>query len=125
MNYSGLCGIVRGLQLRDIDDVAAHGRRGDEAAIRKARDIALLLLPPEDVTGSAGAEEGPVEVGGNDLAIVLDLAVEGGALRPRHARVGDEDIEPVVELGDDLVHVLLDVGLIEHVDLVCLACAQS
>lgn len=119
---SGLRGIVRRLQLRDVDDVAAHGGGGDEAAVLEVRDVAFLLLLPPDLTRSAGAEEGAVQIGGDDLVVVGDLAADGGALSPRHARVGNENVEPVVELGDDLIDDLFDVCFVSDVHLVGLAC---
>lgn len=128
MDDTGLGGVVRGLQLRDVDDVAAHAGRRDEAAVGEALELlavdggALGLLAAPVAAGGARAVEGSVEVGGDDLLVVGELAVEHGALRPRDAGVGDEDVQAPVELLDDLVDGLLD-GLVRRdVDLVCLAC---
>lgn len=54
--------------------------------------------------------------------VVGDLTVDGGTLGPRDTRVGDEDVQAAIELLDDVVDLLLDVGLVGNVDLVGLAC---
>lgn len=57
--------------------------------------------------------------------VVGDLAVDGGTLGPRDTRVGDEDVQAAIELLDDVVDLLLDVGLVGNVDLVGLACTPE
>lgn len=100
VDHARLGRIVRGLQLRDVDDVRAHGGSGDERAVAEAGDVVGGLLGFEDLAGGAGAVEGAVEVGGDDFAVVVEGAFGQGALLPGDARVGDEDVEPVVEFGD-------------------------
>ncbi len=124
---TSLGGIVRSLQLRDVDNMPAHRRRRDEAAVGEVLELvaigigALELLAAPDLAGRASAEEGAVKVGGDDLVVVGDLAADGGALGPGDAGVGNEDVEAAVELLDDFVDDLLDVGFVGDVDLVGLA----
>lgn len=73
------------------------------------------------LTSRAGRVEGSVQIGGDDLLVVGDLAVEHGTLCPWDAGVGDEDIETAAKVGDALVHGCLDGLVCSDVDLVCLA----
>ena len=128
MDNPSLSRIVRCLQLRNIHNRATHTRRPDETAVPEVLNLlaatinTLELLPAPDPARSPGAEEGAVEVSSDDFAVVVDFAVDGGSLRPGHARVGDEDVEPAVEFGDDLVDDCVDVGLVGDVELVGFAC---
>ena len=125
---TGLGSVVCSLELGNVDNVAGHGGRGDEAAVAVVLELvavevgALLPLPPPDLTGGTGAEEGTVKIGGDDLVVVGDLTVDGRTLGPWDARVGNEDVQTAVELLDNIVDLLLDIGLVGDVDLVGLAC---
>jgi len=72
MYDGGLGSVVRGLEIWKINDVAAHRRRGNEAAVCEALKLAavergtLSLLPPPVQTGHAGAVKDPVNVRGHD-----------------------------------------------------------
>lgn len=127
MNHSGLGAVVHSLQLRNVDDAAAHGCRrdeasGDEVLQRLAVNRrALLLLAAEVGAGALGTPHDAVHVDGHDVAGCFDRAVDEGALGPRDARVGDEDVEPAVELLDDLGDDLVDILGRSNVDLVRLA----
>lgn len=129
MNHGGLGAVIHSLQLRDVDDAAAHGCRrdeasGDEVLQRLAVNRrALLLLAAEMSAGALGTPHDAVHVDGHDIAGRFDRAVDEGALGPRDARVGDEDVETAVELLDDLVNSLVDILGRSNVDLVRLACA--
>jgi hypothetical protein len=68
------------------------------------------------------AEEGSVDVGGGDLVVVVQAAVKHGSLFPCYTRVGDEDIEPAVELFYDLIDRFLNRFIGLNIDLVGLAC---
>ena len=124
MNDARLGRIVGRLQLRNVHNRAAHARGADKAAVLEVLELlaaavdALELLPAPDPAGGTCAEEGAVEIGGDNFAVVVDLAIDRGALRPGHARVGDEDVKAGVEVGDDLVDDGVDVGLVGHVELV-------
>lgn len=128
MNDSSLGRVICGLQLRNVHNRAAHARRSDEASIAEILNLlpaaidALEFLAAPDPASGTGAEEGAVEVGGDDFAVVLDLAVDGWTLGPRHARVGDEDVQTGVEVGNDLVDDGVDFGLVGDVELVGFAC---
>lgn len=66
MDNRGFSGVVGGLQLWDVDDVAAHGGCGDEGA------VALFLEP---FSGGPGAVVDAVEVGVDDFMVVFVLGV--------------------------------------------------
>lgn len=127
MDDSRLGGVVCGLQLRDVDDVTAHRGGGDKAATSEvlelvAEDVgALDLLSPPVSSGRLGTVVGAVQVGVDDIQVVVNGAVHHGALGPWDTRVGDEDVEAAVEVLDGLVHSLLDLLSILDVDLVGLA----
>lgn len=127
VDNTSLGSVVRSLELRDIDNMPAHTRRSDKASIREVLELlavdggALGLLAAPVPTGCASGVEGSVQIGGDDLLIVGDLAVERGALRPWDAGVGDEDVEAAAEVGDGLVDGLLDRLVGGDVYLVCLA----
>jgi len=72
----------------------------------------------EVVAGCAGAVERTIEVGADDFMVVGDFAFEGGALGPRDAGVGDEDVEAAVELFDLGVDGGFDGVAVGYVDLV-------
>lgn len=63
----GLGGVVGRLVLRDVDDVAGHGGGGDEGA---------GVLAAEVAAGGIGGEVDGVDVGGDDLPVVLVLLGE-------------------------------------------------
>ena len=126
MDDSSLCGIVRSLQLGDVDNHTAHTRRSNEAAILEvdlvAVDVsAFFSLSPPVLACRTVAVERAIQVGVHHVMIVFDLAVEHGSLRPRDAGVGNENVETAVEFLDNLVDHLLDMLLVSHIDLVGLA----
>lgn len=128
VNNTSLSSVVRSLQLRDVDNMSAHARRSDKASVREVLELlavdggALGLLAAPVLTSRARRVEGSIQISGDDLLVVGELAVERGTLRPWDAGVGDEDVETAVEVGDGLVDGLLD-GLVGgDVYLVCLAC---
>lgn len=127
VDNTSLGSVVRSLELRDVHNVPAHARRSDKASVSEVLELlavgggALGLLAAPVPTSRAGGVEGSVQIGGDDLLVVGELAVERGALRPWDAGVGDEDVETSAEVIDALVHGCLD-GLVGgDVDLVCLA----
>lgn len=129
MNHGGLGAVIHSLQLRNVDDAAAHGCRRDEASSNEilqrlaVNRRALLLLAAEMSTSALGTPHDAVHVDGHDVAGRFNRAVDEGALGPRDARVGDEDVETAVELLDDLGDGLVDILGRSNVDLVRLACA--
>jgi hypothetical protein len=126
VNDSGLGCIVGRLQLGNVHNVSAHAGRGNEAAALEVDLVAVevrafLRLAPEVLAGGPRAVEGAVKVGAHHLPVVLQLPVDSRALRPRDARIGNEDIEAAVEFLDDLVDRLVDVVGVENVDLISAA----
>lgn len=127
VNHRSLGSIVRGLQLRDIDNVAAHGRGSDEATVRVVDQFLaieirpLLLLSSPMLTRSMSAVVCAIHVGGHDLLVMLDVGVKKIALRPWDTSVSDEDIKTAVEFLHDFVNGLLDELSVCHIDLVRLA----
>lgn len=112
------------LELGNVDDAAAHGGSGDEASRGVAcqglaRESGALVLLTAPVLGrDLGAVVGAVEVGLDDITVVVERAVNHGALGPGNAGVGDKDVEATVEVLDGLVNSLFDGLGISHVDLV-------
>ena len=128
VDNTSLGSVVRGLELRDVDNVSAHARGSDKASVGEVLELlaigggALLLLAAPVLTSRAGRVEGSIEIGGDDLLVVGNLSVEHSALGPWDTRVGDEDIEAAAEVGNGLVNSLLDGLESGDVHLVCLAC---
>lgn len=98
MNDPSLGRVVGSLQLRDVNNVSTHARGCHEAAVSEALELVaigvrslLLLASPVSASGSC-AIEGAVQVGGHNLAVVIDLPVEHGTLCPWDPGVGDEDV---------------------------------
>ena len=127
MDDASLGGIVCGLQLRDVNNVSAHAGRCDEGSICIVLQLLpvhvgpfLLLTSPVCSRGS-GTIKGAVKIGSDNLAVVINLSVEHGSLRPRDTGVGNEDVEASIELLDDFVDHLMNVLRIGDVDLVGLA----
>ena len=83
MDTSCLGDIVRRLLLREIGNVAGHAGSDDEGA-----GLALAEMQPD----GAGAVEGPVQIGIDDLVPRLDAGVQDAGVG-RAARVGDEDVD--------------------------------
>ncbi len=125
MDDASLGCIVRCLQLWDVDNVSAHASRSNEAAVGVILKLlamhacSLHLLAPPVQTGSPGTVEGAVEIGGDDLAVMIDLSVKHRPLCPRDTGIGDEDVEAAIEFFDNLVNRFLDVLGIGDIDLVC------
>ncbi len=128
MDHPGLGGVIRGLELGDVDDMSTHAGGSHKAAVGVVLQLlpvqigSFLLLPAPMGRGGSGAVVGAIKIGGDHLPIVVHGPFEHGALGPRDPSVGDEDIEAAVELFHDLVNGLLDMLGIGHVDLVRLAC---
>lgn len=107
--------------------MARHGGRGDESALGETFQLlaincgALFLLAAPMLTCGAGAVECAVQIGGYYFAVVVDLAIESGALSPGNARISDENVQTTVEFLDDLVDGLLYWLPAGNIDLVRLA----
>lgn len=107
VDAAGLGHVVRCLLLREVGDEAAHARRDDEGA--------GLSLAEVEADG-AGAVEGAVQVGVDDLVPGLDGGVQDAGVGGP-AGVGDEDVD-AAEILDDVVDQLLDVAVVTDVALV-------
>jgi hypothetical protein len=124
---SGLGTVVDSLKLGDVDDATTHGSGGDEATggevlKRLAVDSSsLLLLATEVSTGRLGAPHDTIDVDSHDLLGSFGGAINEGTILPGNTRVGDEDVEATVELGDDIVDGLVHGLGVDDVDLVSLA----
>ena len=110
MNNTSLSSIIRSLQLRDIHNMPTHTRRSHKTPISIVLQLLpigrspLRLLAAPVLTRRARGVEGSVQIRGDHLVVVRDLAVEHGALRPGDAGVGDEDVETAAEVFDGLVY---------------------
>ena len=127
MDNSSFRSVVRSLQLRDVDNMAAHTRCSNKAAILEVNLIAIAIsaffsLSPPVLTCCTGAVERAVQVGVHDVVVVFDLAIEHGSLCPRDAGIGNENVEAAIELLDDFVDTLLYVLFVSNVDLIGFAC---
>ena len=71
-------GIVRGLQLWKVGDMARHTGSRDEAATPEIFELALLLLAP-DSTDDSGAVEQAIHVDFHNAMVVFKAAGDGGA----------------------------------------------
>lgn len=118
--------IVSSLHLREIDDMPAHRRRRDEAAVVEVGQFvavqigALVLLSPPMRSSSLGAVECPIKVASHNARVVIQRPVHHGSLGPGNARVGDEDIQAPVHLAHDGIDDNLDGVGVGDVDLVSL-----
>ena len=128
MDDSGLGRVVSRLQLWNIDNVPAHTGCGNKAAICVVLQLVamhvrslIFLTSPVDTSGS-GTVVGAVEIGSNDLAVVINLSVEHCSLSPWNTSIGNEDVKAAIEFLDDLVDRVAHVLGVGDVDLVGLAC---
>lgn len=122
MNDSSLRSVVGSLQLRDIDNVAAHARRGNETAILEIDLVAIDIgafhsLSPPVKACRACTVECAVQIGVHDIMVVFDPPIKHRTLCPRDACIGNENVEAAIFV-DDLVDCRLDMLLISDVDLV-------
>lgn len=126
MTDTGLSGVVRSLELRNVDNVTAHGGGSDEASVSEVLELvavqvgAFLLLSSPVSSGSASAVPGSVEIGLNNIEVVLDGTINSGALGPRDTGIGDENVEAAVEVLDSFVNGGLGLLLVTQIGLVCL-----
>lgn len=120
MDHRCLGCVVSSLQLRDVDHVTRHRRCGNERATLEALETVLLLLTPNCAAGPSAIERA-VKIGGDDVLIVIELAVDHRALGPRNAGVGDKNVQAIIEFGDLGYDGFFDLLRVLHVDLVRLA----
>lgn len=127
MNNAGLGCVVCSLHLWDIDNMSTHTCRSDETTIcvilelLSVKSRSLFLLASPVVTCGTGAVESAVEIRGDDFAVVVDLAIEHGTLRPRDTSIGNEDVETAVEFLDNGINCFDDCFVRRCIYLVCLA----
>lgn len=128
VNNTGFGGVVGSLKLGNVDDATAHGSSGNEAArgvvgqglASKGGTLVLLATP---VLGSGpGRVVSAVKVSLDDITVVVDRAVNHGALGPGDTGVGDKDVQAAIEVLDRLVDSLLNCLGISNINLVGLAC---
>ena len=128
MNDTRLGRVVGRLHLREIDNAATHRGSSNKATIcevvqRLAVEISsglLLLLP----IGSRclSTVESSIQVNAHHLGVVRKRAINHRALSPRDTSVGNEDIQPAVEILHTLIDSLLNGLGVGDVTLVCLGC---
>ena len=130
MNNSRLSSIISSLQLGDIDNMPTHTGSCNKAPLPEWRlqllpiNRSLLLLLPSPVYAcNPSTVECAIQIRGNHLPVVIQLAYNCWALCPWYTRVGNEDIEAAVEFSyyrfDGSRHGF-EGG---NVDLVCFACS--
>lgn len=110
----------------DVDDMTAHRGSGDKASVGEvlklvARQIGTLLLLSSPVS-SSGASAIPcgIEIGLDNIEVVLDRAINSRALGPGNTGVSDENIEAAVEVLDGLIDGGLGLLLVPQIGLICL-----
>lgn len=107
--------------------MSAHGSGSNKAAVGVVLQLlsidicSLLLLASPDVGSRPGAVESSIEIGIDNVSVVIELTLGHGTLGPWDSGVGDEDVETAVELLDDGSYGFFDRFRILDVDLVCLA----
>ena len=122
MDYTSLGRIVCCLQLWDVDHMARHRRCGDERPALETFESTLFLFAPNG-SASPCAVKSAVQVRGDDFLVVVNLAIDHGALSPGDSGVGDKDVQPIVEFGDLGSYSLLNFGRVLNIDLVGFAYA--
>lgn len=126
MNNGRFGRVVGSLHLREIDNMSAHGRSRDEAAVGEVGQLVavqistLVLLSPPVRSSCLGAVERAVKVAPDDTRIVIQRPVDHRPLSPGNASVGDEDIQTTVHLAHDGIDDDLDGVGVGDVDLVSL-----
>lgn len=124
MDDACLGGIVRCLQLRDVDNVPTHAGCGNKAAIAVILQLlpvdvgSLLLLPSPVDARSSGTVERAVQVGSDYSSIVFDFAVKRCTLGPGYSGICDKDIKTAVEFTNNLIDDCLDAFRIGGVTLI-------
>lgn len=123
---TGLGGVIRSLELRNVDNVTTHGGSSDKASVGEVLELVtvqvgtLLLLSSPVSSGSASAVPGSVEIGLNNIEVVLDGPVNSATLGPWDTGIGDENVEATVEVLDGFVNSGLSLLLVTQIGLVCL-----
>ncbi len=110
----------------------AHAGRSHKAALSKCRfqrlainSSLLLLLPPPMYSSYPRTIERAVQIGRDNLTIVVQLAQDCSPLSPWYAGIRNENVESAIELpngGLDSRRNSLEGG---YVDLVRLACSPA
>lgn len=124
VDNTGLGGIVRSLQLGNVDNVAAHGGSGNKAAVGEVLQLvakqvsALVFLTAPVSSSSTGTVPSGVKIGLHDVQVVLDRAIDTGTLGPWDTGIGDENIEAAAKVFDSLVNSLLGLLVVAEVSLV-------
>lgn len=130
MDHSRLGSVVGGLHLRNVHNVAAHGRGGHKATVCEvgklvAVDIgSLLLLPPPVDSGVLGAVKGTVQVNVNHTRVVIKRTIDHRSLGPGDTRVGNEDVQTAIEVLYSLINSLLNSLGVCDINLVSLGCTK-
>lgn len=107
MDYAGFGSVISCLQLRNVDDMSTHTRSSNKAAVCEALKFVavnvgtLLLLASPVSTGGSGTVECAVQIGSDNLTVVINFPVKHGTLCPWNTSIGDENVEATVEFFDD------------------------
>ena len=130
MDNSRFSSIISSLQLRDIDNMPAHAGSCNKAPLPEWRlqllpiNRSLLLLLSSPVYAcNPSTVECAIQIRGNHLPVVIQLAYNCWALCPWYTRVGNEDIEAAVEFSDYGFDRSGDCFEGGNVDLVCFTCS--
>lgn len=122
--------IVCRLQLGEVDDVAAHRSRRNEAAVSEVGQLVtigvgtLLLLSAPVGGGGSGAVKRSIKVNADDIAVMFKGAVHHRALGPGNTGVGNKNIQTAIELRHDSVDSLLNGLRIGDLNLISFGCAE-
>lgn len=127
MDERRLGGIVHGLTTWNVDNMARHARRRNEAAAFKPlqflprRRRPLQFLSAEVLAGRMSTVRHAIRVNLHQLMVSLDVRVQKRLVAPRNTRIGHENIQAAVELGNHRLYRLFHVVIRSDVDLVRLA----
>lgn len=131
VNDTSLSGVVGSLKLGNVDDATAHGSSGNEAARSivgqglTSNGSTLVLLATPVLSSRPGGVVSAVEVSLDDITVVVNRAVNHGALGPGDTGVSDKDVQTAIEVLDRLVDSLLNCLGIPNINLVGLACQSG
>jgi hypothetical protein len=127
VNNTGLGGVIRSLQLGNVDNMTAHGCSSDKAAVGEVFQLiaeqvsALVFLAAPVSGGGTGTVPGSVKVGLHNVQVVLDGAIDTGTLGPWNTGVGNKDIEAAAKVIYSLVNGILGLLVVAEVGLVSLS----
>lgn len=88
--------------------MSTHTRSSNKAAVCETLQFfavnvgTLLLLASPVSTSGFGTVECAVQIGSDNLTVVINFSVKHGALHPWDTSIGNENVEATVEFFNDL-----------------------